>query len=259
MPAPLPRSTAIAASPPTVSPASTLPAEARPEQRLQEVLHRPDIWRGFRNDSIGNRRTGHALLDRHLPGRGWPAAGLIELLCTRPGIGELQLLLPTLVNTVQCWIAPPYPPYAPALAQSGLDLNRLLIIHPETPKDQLWALEQVLHAGSEEVVLGWCAQASMTDLRRLQLAAETHQTRLFLFRPPAVLNQASPARLRLFLDTADDGLYLRILKTRGGRPAAFVLPLAGRGTLTSSGRKAHAVAGAGSAVTAATRPRPRVA
>ncbi len=239
--------------------APTHTATEDPAQRLKSLLHRPDIWRGFRSDSIGNRRTGHPLLDRHLPGRGWPAAGMTELLCPRPGIGELQLLLPTLTNAVQCWIAPPYPPYAPALAQSGLNLEQVLIIQPENVQDQLWALEQVLQAGSEEVVLGWCAQASMTELRRLQLAAETHQTRLFLFRPPQVHNQPSPARLRLYLEAAEDGLYLRILKTRGGRPAAFVLPLADRNTDQHTRKHNHAVAGPGSATTVAARPRPRVA
>lgn len=256
-----------AADNPTAAASSTSPASVDPTRSLKEILHRPDIWRGFRSDSIGNQRTGYSLLDRHLPGRGWPAAGMIELICPRPGIGELRLLLPTLINAVQCWVAPPYPLYAPALSQSGVDLHRLLIIQPETPQDQLWALEQVLHAGSEDVVLGWCAQASMTDLRRLQLAAETRQTRLFLFRPPAVLNQPSPARLRLYLDAVDEGLHLRILKARGGQPAAFVLPLADRQPrqqathhrVRTTGREAHAVAEPGSATTASARPRPRVA
>lgn len=192
---------------------------------LRALLRRPDIWQGFRNHSIGNQRTGHPLLDRHLPGRGWPDSGLIELLQPHPGIGEMQLLVPSLQSRTQCWVAPPFHPYAPALAQCGIDPNRLLILQPNSGADTLWALEQVLRAGSEDVVLGWCAQTPMATLRRLQLAAESTQTRLFLFRPAALLSQPSPATLRLHLTPQSEGLHLRILKSRGGRPHSFLLPL----------------------------------
>ncbi len=240
-----------------------------PAHSLQEILHRPDIWRGLRSDSIGNRRTGHALLDRHLPGRGWPTAGLIELLIPRPGIGEMQLLIPTLRDCTQCWVAPPYRPYAPALLRAGLSPRRVLIVQPETTADTLWTLEQTVRAGSEDTVLGWCAQTPMAALRRLQLAAESTQTRLFLIRPVHCQQQPSPAPLRLYLDAADDGLYLRILKSRGGRPTAFVLPFVDPATAAAhpavdtdtlpSVAHPHVVVSPAPAAAAAARPRPRAA
>lgn len=238
---------------------------------LPELLRRPDIWQGFRSDSIGNRRTGHPLLDRQLPGRGWPEAGMIELLHSAAGIGELQLVAPSLKNTRQCWVAPPLLPYAPALAQTGIDPRALLIVQPDNPTDSLWALEQVLQAGSEEVVLGWCAQASMAALRRLQLAAETHQTRLFLFRPAHFHQQPSPAPLRLYLRAAQGGLHLRILKSRGGRPTDFVLPFNEQANTGAPAHftptqnnptvlpQPHVVAGSEPTAAPAARPRPRAA
>ena len=38
------------------------------------------------------------MLDRHLPGNGWPKAGLCELMLPSSGLGELKLLLPVLKN-----------------------------------------------------------------------------------------------------------------------------------------------------------------
>ncbi|HRG72580.1 MAG TPA: SOS cell division inhibitor SulA, partial [Thauera aminoaromatica] len=35
--------------------------------------------------------TGFSALDAELPGGGWPAGALIELLADRPGVGELSL------------------------------------------------------------------------------------------------------------------------------------------------------------------------
>ena len=40
----------------------------------------------------------------------------------------------------QVWIGPNGIPYAPALAKTGIDLSRTLIIHPPTRKDLLWTI-----------------------------------------------------------------------------------------------------------------------
>ncbi len=194
-------------------------------QALQEVLQHPRIWRGVSTPSLQDERSGHSQLDRHLPGRGWPRGALIELISKQPGIGELQLLLPTLRNQFQCWISPPHIPYAPALDQSGIDLEKLLLIQTDDPHHSLWAMSQVLRSGLYPQVLGWHQQHDMSMLRRLQLAAEHGNSRLFLFRTLQSLRRPSPAALRLFLEPAEQGLYVRILKCRGGQPASFILPL----------------------------------
>ncbi len=193
---------------------------------LEQLLHHPRVWRGMSQVSLADQRTGHAELDRRLPGRGWPRHAVIELLTQTPGIGEIRLLLPSLRNQAQSWIDPPHQPYAPALAQAGINLSELLIVQPQTPTEGLWAMEQLLRGGTEHAVLGWFANLSMSTLRRLQLAAETGASRAFVFRPASALNSPSPAALRLYLEaTSDNGLYIRILKARGGRPSSFILPL----------------------------------
>src|SRR6266700_2898483 len=63
------------------------------------LFERPDIWRG---DSLSRAGTpavpsGFPELDAELPGGGWPAGTLTEILPAHEGIGELRLLGPALV------------------------------------------------------------------------------------------------------------------------------------------------------------------
>ena len=179
------------------------------------------LWQASRSAHAGGAvlPTGFATLDAELPGGGWPAGALIELLADRPGIGELSLLLPLLGATPPArWIvciAPPLLPYAPALASAGVPLARLLVVRPERHEDLLWAARQALLSGSCTCVLAWPQRIDHTGLRRLQLAAEESATPLFLFRPASVAEQPSPAVLRIALTPHPEGLQLRILKRRG--------------------------------------------
>ena len=163
--------------------------------------------------------TGFSTLDDELPGGGWPAGALIELLLDRPGVGELSMLLPVLARTPPdqwvVWLAPPLQPYAPALVRAGVPLARLLIVRPEQAQTLLWATRQATVSGSCAAVLAWVPRIDNTGLRRLQLAAEESATPLFLFRPNAVAGQSSPAALRLALAARGNLLEVRILKRRG--------------------------------------------
>jgi hypothetical protein len=118
------------------------------------------------------------------------------------------------------WIAPPFVPYAPALQQHGLNLDRLLMIHPTSGnKNRLWAIEQVVRSGSSAGVLAWVAAAEDVILRRLQLAAEDQGCWVLLFRPASASQQRSPAALRIRLSQARAGTRVQIFKCRGGRPS----------------------------------------
>src|SRR5215217_4265118 len=117
---------------------------------LVSLLSHPAIWRG---DDVAPEPyaipSGYAALDAVLPGRGWPQGALTELLLEHEGIGEIQLMLPALVRLQAqrrdvVWIAPPYKPYAPALAAAGIDLSRFYVVACKTPQDALWAFGQSL-------------------------------------------------------------------------------------------------------------------
>ena len=129
------------------------------------------VWRGRTvPTSRAVLATGVADLDRHLPGGGWPTGALIEILVDGYGIGELALLMPALATLTHpdpakppkwiAWVGPPFVPYAPALEQHGVSVERLLMIHPgEGQKNRLWSVEQVIRSGSSAGVLAWLASA----------------------------------------------------------------------------------------------------
>ena len=209
---------------------------------FDELLRHPHLWRAREAQASAEVRglpSGHAALDRCLPGGGWPRQGLIEILTDRYGIGELSLLVPALATLCRqtaaiagshdesldgwlAWISPPYQPYAPALAAGGIDVGRVLVVRAEPA---LWAMEQALRSGACSAVLSWAASCELRALRRLQLAAEQSRCLAVLFRRAGDANVASPAVLRIGLQSGYQGaLEIEILKSRGAPPARVTLP-----------------------------------
>lgn len=170
--------------------------------------------------------TGFAALDAALPGGGWPMGALTEILAPREGGGELRLTLPALAALAArgrwlAWVGSPHVPYAPALAASGLMLERLLWVRAESAVERLWCAEQALRSGACGAVLVWSSRVPPQRLRRLQLAAEDGRAWALLFRGEAPHGQASPASLRLRVAPVARGLSVEVQKCRG-RPGARV-------------------------------------
>lgn len=168
--------------------------------------------------------SGFAELDASLPGGGWPMGAVCELMPVAPGIGEVGLLIPALSRLARtgrylAWIAPPYLPCAPALAQRQIPLHRILIVETHGVQESLWAAEQALRCPAVGAVLCWPADITDRNVRRLQLAAEAGASLGVLYRSPAAVREHSPAALRLHLQPAADGpgLLVDIHKCRGGR------------------------------------------
>ena len=182
---------------------------------------RDSIWSGtqFAAPAQPAVPTGYPALDARLPGGGWPASGLTELLLDAPGSGEWRLLAPALrtlaaQRPVVC-VAPPLQPYAPALQALGLPLQRFVWVAPPDPADAAWALEQTLRSGSCGAALWW-GDAAVPMLRRLHLAARDCGGLLLALRPPAARRQSSPAPLRLACTPAPQGqVEIVVFKCRG--------------------------------------------
>ena len=171
--------------------------------------------------------TGRRALDARLPGGGWPTASLVEVLIDAPGLGEIQLFLPALVRSQRkrdgdapwiVWIAPPHEPFAPALAQQGIELSRFIVVRPAGAMEALWAAEQALSSGVCAAVLLWLKGTDDRWLRRLKLAAEEGGALGVLFRPERHRFESSPAVLRLLLSQGEREPRLSLLKVQGGRP-----------------------------------------
>lgn len=199
---------------------------------LEGLISHPQIWKANDGQCFETIPTGFVALDRALPGGGWPCAAITEIFVDRHGIGELDLLLPALMSLEPrniAWIAPPYLPYPPALAQFGLDLNRMLLVHPASAADVPWAIEEIVRSQFRMVVLAWLRAASERALRRLQLLVETRQAWAVLFRPLSMLRRKSPAALKLRLSSHEEQLVVEITKCRGGRPKLVGLDRGGAG------------------------------
>jgi protein ImuA len=165
---------------------------------------------------------------------------LTELLLPRSGIGEIRLLAPMLAVLVRegrvlMLFEPPAQLSAEGLEQIGLPAASCLVVRirpgrgPSTSRglapapglaaaaDLCWALEQALRSGQLGAVLAWPGALARPEwLRRLQLAAQSHEGPAFLLRELAARSRPSPAPLRLALQPVGaDLLGVQILKRRG--------------------------------------------
>ena len=229
------------------SSSSAAAAAARPARALED-LH-PALWRAHqlggapRQAGAAVATSGYAELDAQLPGGGWPAGVLSELLLPHAGVGELRLLAPVLGALQRqqrgvMWFDPPAAPCAWALSALGIDVRQLVVVRsrqalkaPARSKlpaaDILWALEHALKSGHLGAALAWLPARLPADaLRRLQLAAQAHDGPVFLLRDAQERARLSPAPLRLLLASAGPDLLRVLLLKRRGPPLATPLTLA---------------------------------
>jgi hypothetical protein len=198
-------------------------------QPLEAVLNHPAIWRGNGCARVATPSIPSTFpeLDAVLPGGGWPASALTEIYAERTGIGEMQLFMPAAARITGTgrWIlliAPPYIPYAPALAAHGIKLSRLILVRASSAEDRFWAGEQALRSHGCGAVLAWIDRAPEAALKRLQLAAEGSGAAALLFRSARAI-PASPAALRLHVGRSQSRTVVRILKRRGSDLTAPIM------------------------------------
>lgn len=210
---------------------------------LAPLLSHPAIWRAsrfqdahdYQQQSAQGIPSGYARLDRELPDGGWPKSGVAELLQPRDAQGELALLAPALAQLSQqsrwlAWVAPPWVPYAPALARHGIRLEQVLLIRPTHLRDCLWAMEQCLSSGACAAVLGWPDAVQPQHVKRLHLAALQGQCLGVLMRDQRHSQAPSPAPLRMELgactplSNGQTQCNVRLIKRRG-RWASDWIPL----------------------------------
>jgi len=162
------------------------------------------IWQGDQLAHAGARAvsSGYPALDALLPGAGWPAGSLTELLVEHGGVGEMRLLAPALKALTAksgrhvLLVAPPWQPYACALHAWGVALERVVWVRARE-NDTPWVAEQALKQNGIGAVLVWLPKARTDAVRRLQVVAQDSTSLAFLIRPLAARSQSSPAPLRI--------------------------------------------------------------
>jgi cell division inhibitor SulA/protein ImuA len=196
---------------------------------VETLLQHPSLWRGRGAALPAGLPTGFAELDAVLPGGGWPARGLVEVLIAGSGCSELALWVPRIMQLTTsetsrwcAFVTPPFEPCAPAWNARGARLDRLLVVQAPQP---LWALEQCLLSGACGIGFAWVRQAGMTGLRRLTLAAERGAALGVLIRPLEVATQHTTAVLRIALARTATHLRVQLLKGRGLSPRVIEMAL----------------------------------
>jgi hypothetical protein len=189
---------------------------------VAQLVQLPGVWRGGELEHVTHRvvATGFKALDAELPGGGWPMGTLTEVLHDGAGIGEVTFLAGALARAAEgerliAWIAPPYLPYAPAIAQLGLPLDRCMVVKPASREDGLWAAEQALKSGACGAVLFWnegqrAEAQEYAWMRRLQLAAQAGDAMAVIYRSGAAEGHSTPAHLRVALARDAGALKVRI-------------------------------------------------
>lgn len=196
---------------------------------LDALFNARQVWQGRAAPSHDSSEpTGWPALDAALPAGGWPEHAMTEILLPVDGVGELQLVLPTLARLTRASrsvmvIAPPYVPCVAGWEARGVVMSQVDIVQADE-RDVLWATEQCLRSGSCAAVLAWPAKADDRALRRLQVAADTGKALAFVFRDRRHAEQSSPAALRLELESGP-ALQVRVRKCRGGHPPTGAVPL----------------------------------
>ena len=182
------------------------------------------VWRGLGRSRPDSESTGIATLDQALLG-GWPVGALSQIVSRESGLG-FSLMVPLLARLTRAGrhvalIAPPYIPYAPALRDAGVDLQKLLWIAPKDRVDALWATEQMLRSGLHGAVALWSPALEAPIERRLQFAAETGRS-IGIVAHAGAYGAHSIAAVRLQLKAAPAALSVEIVRCRGARPGQRV-------------------------------------
>lgn len=202
-----------------------IPLTSTPDQTtaLNAVLERPGIWRGrpVANTELASD-SGFPALNDALHLHGWPAAGLVELLCSGPCPQALRLMLPVMASRADGLVVlanPPARPRAETLQQAGIKSQRLLVMRSERQDTLLQACHEAVASGAVSTLVIWLPENmdDQTSLRRLHLAAREGRCLLVAIRPASVADRPSPAVLRLRLRVQPPThLAVDVIKQPGG-------------------------------------------
>jgi protein ImuA len=183
---------------------------------------------------------GLAAVDRVLPGGGL-ARGCLHELCGAPdraaAAGFTAALLGRLAADGHAlWIGPRDDLYAPGLIAQGLPPERLIVVRAGPRDARLWALEEALRSPGLTAVLAEVDRLTLTQSRRLQLAAEAKGVTAFLLRPLAACDAPSAAVTRWRITPLPEGAAddasrawrppcwrVELVRCRGGRTGAWAI------------------------------------
>ncbi len=192
---------------------------------------------GRRGES-GRISSGCVEIDGCLPGGGYSPGSLVEFLSDGAGNGGQWLAFQAAKGAIEggkyLLVVDPYRRFYPwGSLGLGLPLERMIVVHPHSSSDVLWAIDQGLRSTAIGAVVSSLDRLEDRDARRLQLAAEQGGSLGLLSRPSRLARglpswaevQWHVAAQRWKLGTTEDRvncrrMELQLLRCRGGTPGA---------------------------------------
>jgi protein ImuA len=196
-------------------------------QHLRNRLRQSNRSAGHGTGEKSPFSTGIAALDELLSADAFRAGMMIEWIVDGAGCGAARLALPMAIQSLQnggalVVIDDWREFYPPAAVRLGLDLDRTIVIRPQSRQEVIWALEQALRCPGVAVTLSRVGHVHDRVLRRLQLAAEHGGGLGLLMRPAEARHTPGWADQRWLVlplpGSASFGKRLRVelLHCRGG-------------------------------------------
>lgn len=206
-------------------------AAAGVHERLPHAVETA-LWRGTELGGPVSEvlTTGFAQLDAVLPGGGWPCGSLSEVLVPQFAVAELRLLVhviaaQTRMGRTVALVGPSLAPHAPGLRHEGVDERHLVWVDVDTPRDRLWATEQLVKAGTFGAVVSWLPLVRAEQIRRLQVLSSRCRGPVFLCRPEVAARDSSAAPLRVVVRVQTDWQIAVNVHKRKGAPLEETLLL----------------------------------
>ena len=135
---------------------------------------------GFKPSAMsGNGIPGFEAIEAAFPGNRFPTGAVHEFMCTNnPAFAATSGFVCGLLSSLMAqdragvWISSSQQLFPPAVAQFGIDPERLIMIETPREKELLWIMEEALKCEGLGAVVCEVSTLSFIASRRLQLAVE---------------------------------------------------------------------------------------
>jgi protein ImuA len=146
-----------------------------------------DAFASVRGDGLASGAIHEVLADQ--------AAGSIEVFATLVASSCLAAKTGGWI----VWSDPHRTLYPPALVRAGVTLERLMILRPRSPQEELWAVAEAMRCAGVAATVAHVGKLTPVQARRLQLAAEQGGGVGVLVRPDdaRAANYAAATRWRV--------------------------------------------------------------
>jgi len=192
---------------------------------LEQLLRRPDIWRGHSNtfSKVPTVDSGYPALNQALQHQGWPLSCLIEV-CQSYHACEWWLFHPAIRsqisdNTSQylALLNPPALPFISGLKQLNIPSKQMIVVQATTLQEFVTCFIELGRSKVCSIVFAWQPNQTLTytQLRKLQLNTTDESGLYVIFRHQRAQSYSSPASLRLSVKPMDDNLHIHIFKQKG--------------------------------------------